>query len=100
MDKNKEIQYLKELGADNRDAFNELFRHYYPKLRIFLVSMLKNEEDAKDIAQNIFVKIWTNRKSISEVRFFSYYIFNMAKNAIYDHYDHNLVKENYVKKNN
>jgi RNA polymerase sigma-70 factor (ECF subfamily) len=98
LEKIQELKYLKKLGEGDREAFNLLFLHYYPKLKNFLKAMLKDEDEAKDIAQNIFVKVWIKRKTISGVSFFSAYLFNMAKNAIYDFYDHNLIKENYVKK--
>ena len=93
MEKSEELKYLKELGDDSKGAFDELFRHYYPKLKNFLLAMLKDEEEAKDVAQSIFVKVWAKRKSISEVRFFSAYLFRMAKNAVYDCYDRNQIRE-------
>lgn len=84
LEKNQELEYLEALGQDDRDAFDKLFLHYYPKLKNFLNAMLKDEDEAKDIARNIFIKIWMKRKSISGILFFSMYLFNMAKNAVYD----------------
>lgn len=80
----------------SRSAFDVLYIHYYPRLKSFFYSLLKNEEIAKDLSQDIFMKIWINKGSISNVSNFSGYLFTCAKNALYNHYQHNLVKEKYV----
>lgn len=92
----EDLKYLKNLSKGNISGFDALFMRYYPKLKNFLKSFLKNEDEAKDIAQDIFLKIWSNRKSFSEIYNFKSYLFKMAKNAVYDYYNKNKVKEKYV----
>ena len=48
--------------------------------------------------QDIFYKIWTNRETISKVDSFKAYLFRMARNMIYDYYEHSLIEENYQQK--
>jgi len=98
MDKNEEIKLLKQLGSGNHEAFNTLFLQYYPKVKNYLQGFLKNSADANDLAQDIFVKIWINRASVSEVNFFQAYLFSMARNTVYNYFEHILVKENYASK--
>ncbi|MDZ4059072.1 MAG: sigma factor, partial [Bacteroidales bacterium] len=69
---------------------------YFPKLNNFLRYLLLNEDEACDIAQDIFIKIWNKRVIFSQVGSFESYLFRMAKNAVYDYFEHNLVKERYI----
>lgn len=45
-----------------------------------------------------FFKVWTNRESISKVSSLKAYLFRMARNMVYDYYEHSLVKESYEQK--
>ena len=42
-------------------AFRQVFDRYYPRMLAFLRSFLKSDEDAEDVAQNVFVKLWMKR---------------------------------------
>ena len=90
-----ELKYVRRLEEGDSDAFDILFTQYYPQLKRFFLGFVKDEDLAQDMAQDIFFKIWTNRKTISKVDSFNRYLFRMARNIIYDYYDHELVKENY-----
>ena len=84
MDINLESKYLEELGkGDHKD---------------FLTGFIKNRDEASDMTQDIFYKIWTNRETISKVDSFKAYLFRMARNMIYDYYEHSLIEENYQQK--
>lgn len=96
MNKDLEYYYLKRLEQGDRGAFDVLFLHYYPRVKAFLVSCLKEEETAKDLSQEIFIKIWINRGSVSNISNMSAYLFRMARNALYNHYQHNLIKQKFI----
>lgn len=93
-----ESKYLKALGEGDHHAFDILFAQYYPKVRFFLMGFVKDEEIARDMAQDIFFKVWINRKTIAGVDSFKSYLFRMAKNMIYDYYEHSLITEKYKNK--
>lgn len=91
-----EIIYLEALSQGDHEAFELLFLHYQPKLVYFLKGFVKNDELARDMAQDIFLSIWKDRSKFSEVKSFQAYIFKMAKNAVYNYYDHINVNKRYV----
>lgn len=93
-----ESTYLEALGQGDHHAFDILFIQYHPKVKLFLMGFVKDEELVRDMAQDIFFKVWTNREAISRVDSFKNYLFRMAKNMIYDYYEHSLVKEKYKDK--
>ncbi len=73
---------LKRLANEDKFAFEELFNHFYPRLFYFSKSFLKLEGGIDDILQEVFLKIWQNRKNISNSEIFQAYIFTITKNHL------------------
>lgn len=72
---------LKDIAAGDRDAFRILFDMFFPKVKVFLVKFIKDEKAAEDLAQDIFVKIWTFGSGLPEIRSFNTYLYRMTRNA-------------------
>lgn len=96
MDKDIETECLKRLARGDHHSYELLFLHYHPKILHFLHGFIKDEEEAFDMAQDIFYKVWIHRESMGSVTSFKAYLFSMARHLIYNHYEHNLVKEKYA----
>lgn len=94
----RESEYMEKMGLGDHKSFDALFMLYHPKVKNFLRGFIKDEEEACDMAQDIFFKVWINRESISKVNSLKAYLYRMARNMIYDHYEHSLVKESYEQK--
>ncbi|WP_202552307.1 RNA polymerase sigma factor [Ginsengibacter hankyongi] len=54
---------LEKVKDGSTHAFNLLFEKYWEKAYSAAYKRLKNGEDAKDIVQEIFTKIWLNRQT-------------------------------------
>lgn len=61
-------EWLPGLIAGDTHACEHLFRRYYGKVLNFISLFVKRSQDAEDIAQDIFVKLWERRKSLDKVR--------------------------------
>lgn len=96
MDKDSEAKYLEALGKGDHEAFNMLFMSYHSLVKRFLFGFIKEEEEVLDITQDIFVKIWTHRKSVALVDSFKAYLFRMARNEIYNYYKLHVIHENHL----
>lgn len=72
---------LCDIASGDSDAFKILFEMFFPKVKVFLVKFLKDDKAAEDIAQDIFVKIWSQSPSLPEIRSFNNYLYRMTKNA-------------------
>ena len=48
------------------------------------------------MTQEVFYKVWANREMMREVKSCKAYLFTVARHMIYNHYEHNLVKEKYA----
>lgn len=41
-----------------QDTFKKIFKKYYPVVKRFSLMLIKNEEDAEDITQEVFASLW------------------------------------------
>ena len=73
---------LFELANDNKLALEEIFNYYYPRLYNFSKAFLKLENGIDDILQEVFLKIWKNRKNIKTSQTFNSYIFTITQNLL------------------
>ena len=78
---NTEIQWIRAFKKGDAGAFKLLFDLYHKRLYSFLFAMLKSREDAEEIVQETFLKIWENREQFWEDYPFDALMFRIAKNA-------------------
>lgn len=57
------------LNGDD-SAFLEIYEISYPILYKQVYSILKNEADAQDVLQEVYIRIWTNLHQIDDAQFF------------------------------
>jgi RNA polymerase sigma-70 factor, ECF subfamily len=89
---------VEELALGNFKAFKAVFDQYYRALHHFAVSYLKNEEDATDIVQSVFLILWERRESLRPDTNLLSYVFTIAKNQCINYLDHVKAKSNYLSK--
>jgi RNA polymerase sigma-70 factor (family 1) len=77
-----ELQQL--LIYDDYRAFTVLYGRYSASIHHFLLKILKSAELTEDIVQEVFIKIWVNRKLLAEVKTFRAYLFIAARNRALD----------------
>lgn len=86
IDRHSDLQLVKSLRKGDIFAFNELFNKYSQKVYNFSMQHLKNEEDVKDLVQEIFCKIWDIREKIDEKKSFNAFLFTISLNTIRDYF--------------
>ena len=75
---------LQRTAEGDREAFSILYTHYYTGLYRFVFFILRSPEDSEEIIQDVFLKIWVKRHTLTGIRSFEDYLFRMAKNRIFD----------------
>ena len=76
-----EIMLIKAFKKGDSKAFEQLFERYHKKLFAFLYQLFHSKEDAEEIVQETFVKIWEKREEFIEGYPFESFLFKIAKNA-------------------
>ncbi|SRR5690606_32237552 len=73
-----------KLGNNDVEAFDSLYHQYCNKLFRFAFSLLKNEEDASEIVQETFFRIWEKRNNIDSSKSFKTFLFSISYHLIID----------------
>jgi RNA polymerase sigma-70 factor (ECF subfamily) len=66
-------------------AFSEIFYHYTGKMHSFIKKMVRKDEVAEEIVQDVFVSMWRHRQKLLEVDNYAAYIFTIAANKTYNY---------------
>ncbi|WP_372932761.1 RNA polymerase sigma factor [Mariniphaga sediminis] len=82
-----EILLLKALKKGDAKAFDELFSQYGIRIYHFTYGYLKSKEDAEEVVQEVFLRIWRNRKSIKPELSFKAYLFKIAWHFILEYFE-------------
>ena len=65
---------------------DRIYREYYPKVYQYLVNRMGSVHDAEDMAQTVFVKVFTKLDTFdADKSALSTWIFNITRNSLIDH---------------
>ncbi len=81
-----DAQLAFQIKNGEEHAFREIFERYSPKIFQFALKFLKNEADAEELVQIVFLIIWEKRELIDSNQNVKAYIFKIAVNSIYDYF--------------
>lgn len=82
---NQEIQRLVSQAKEgDKQAFSTLVKFFQPKIFSVAFKMLCNEEDAKDVMQDTFIKAWMQLKTYRNDYQFSTWVYKIASNICFD----------------
>lgn len=78
----KEAQLLQKIADGDELAFKQLFLTFWPQVYGTSFRLTKNAEQAKDLSQEIFIKLWNYRESLPEVRHLGGFIYTVSRHLI------------------
>ena len=81
-----DVDLVTRLTQNDEAAFSELYIRYKDKLFYFCSYLLKSNEEANDIVQDIFIRIWESRSFINPQLSFSSFLYTMARNRIMNYF--------------
>jgi RNA polymerase sigma-70 factor (ECF subfamily) len=62
-------------------GFNFFFKTYYASLTWFATSLVKDEETAKDLVEECFIKFWQKRDTIQHAKAIKFYLYTVVRHA-------------------
>ena len=77
---------MARLAGGNGAALNDLMDRHGEKLFHYLVRALQDEEDAGDLAQETFVRVYQHREKFDRRQSFSTWLYAIASNLVRDRY--------------
>jgi len=96
IEKHDDHSLVQLLQKGNVAAFDSLFERYSPKLFGFALKYFKNETDAEELVQEVFVKVWENRQTLKSELSFKSYLFTIALNQIRKHFNKKATSLRYL----
>lgn len=75
-----EIAYKLQKG--DLEAFDHLFKKYSSRLYGFAFKFLKSKEETEGLVQDVFLKVWENRKNLKKEYSLKSYLFTIAYHNI------------------
>jgi RNA polymerase sigma-70 factor (ECF subfamily) len=73
------VQYKLSQGDEN--ALATLHQLYYKKLLQFAKTIIRSNEMAEEIVEDVFIKLWCNRTSITKINNLNVYLYIAVKNT-------------------
>jgi RNA polymerase sigma-70 factor (family 1) len=75
------MQSLKEkIAGGDEKAFRVLFDHFSARLTSFAYAMLKANDAATEVVDEVFVQIWKKRRQITTIQNLRVYLYTATKN--------------------
>ncbi len=85
--------WLDGLRAGNEKIFQEIFNTYYEPLCRFSLNRLENQEEAEELVQDVFVKLWIKREELLIQQSLKAYLYRMVQNRIINRSEHNKIRK-------
>ncbi len=82
----EEILLLKRMRDGDHTAFERLYMAHAKLLYWKLLKLLKHPEDADELLQDLFVKVWERREQIDPNQPFNRYLYRIAQRMVVDYY--------------
>lgn len=77
-----DLELIILVSDDDHAAFSMLYKRYWQKVYGVAREMTRSGELAEEVVQEVFIKVWTNRKRLPDVKCFRNYLFIIARNHI------------------
>uniref|UniRef100_UPI0032177843 RNA polymerase sigma factor n=1 Tax=uncultured Draconibacterium sp. TaxID=1573823 RepID=UPI0032177843 len=93
---NEDNDTIKRIKQNNYYSFRILFEKYYPRLCSYVNEITNNREAAKDITQEFFIKLWSNRHQLDIQTNVSAYLYQSCKNGALNHIRKENTRHRYI----
>lgn len=87
-----EKELLDLIRQDDKEAFDRIYTLYWEKLFLYVAKIIKDEDDAHDIIQDVFVSLWTRRQDLKIERSLNAYLFSAIRFKTLDYIHHSKMK--------
>lgn len=94
--KNSEDLFIERINSKQRQAYHELFQEFYKPLVIFAMKYLKEQKEAEDIVQDLFITIWEKQEKFLSYNSFCVFLYNAVRNTCLNRIKHRKVEEKYI----
>lgn len=91
-----DTELIKLIKSGDHAAYTQIFERYWAVLLQHGAKMLKNEEEAVDLVQDIFINLWVRHTELDIRVSISSYLYTSVRNRIISKIRHTKVHEGYL----
>ncbi|HEY4208079.1 MAG TPA: sigma-70 family RNA polymerase sigma factor [Puia sp.] len=67
-------------------AYTKVYRHYFEKICLYVYKKIKNDAEAKDIANETLAALWNERAKFKDLAHIRHFLYIVARNRCIDYY--------------
>jgi len=97
---NSDQELILRIRNGDQVAFELVFYRYKGKLYDFIRHSLPAEEDPESMVQEVFTKLWINRKQLDPSRSLNPFLYTIARNEVFGQLRKMLVRRKYLEELN
>ena len=75
---------LQRVAGGDEDAFRDLFERYQDRVYKVAWKYLKSDALAQEVVQDVFIKLWLQKETLTGVDYFNTWLQTLARNHIID----------------
>lgn len=83
---------LSKIAEGDEQAFTHMFHYYRNKVFNFCLKILQSDDKAKEVTQDVFMKLWITRSSLADVAYPDAYVFTIARNICFNELKREAIK--------
>lgn len=91
----KNEQLIPLLLSGDETTFESVYKHFLKPLHVYAITMLKDEDVAKGMVQNIFLKLWERRSTLNFSGSIQAYLYGAVYHECLNYLRHEKVKINH-----
>jgi RNA polymerase sigma-70 factor (ECF subfamily) len=84
------------LNQNDQHALNMLFKEYYSPLCLLAFKVVRNRDQAKDIVQDVFLKLWKSRHTLKITTSLQAYLRRATVNTAVNHLESGYVRKKHA----
>lgn len=92
----QDLQFASLLQGGDEFAYAEIFKRYNSLLYTFAFKRIRDEDEAKDIVQDVFLKLWQNRESLVLHTSLSSYLYRAVLNQLLNRLKHITLHQDHI----
>lgn len=85
---NSESTVINLIKEGNAQAFEKIFREYFKSLHAYAYTFMKDDEQAEEIVQNVFCRIWEKRDQLKTDGSLKAYLYRSVHNESVNYLKH------------
>lgn len=92
---NNDIELINLIKSGNKHAFDEVFLKHFKSLHAYAYTIVKDRDDAEELVQNVFVRVWTKRDQLKTDGFLKSFLYRSVHNESLNYLKHQKVRSKF-----